>query len=91
MADEKIFQSRIQLKHDIEENWLKAINFIPKEGEIIIYDPDSNNLTPRFKVGDGTTVVGSLPFAFTTITALTEAEIDEICNSTIEYAEGAMF
>lgn len=62
MADEKIFQSRIQLKHDIEENWLKAINFIPKEGEIIIYDVDANNPTPRFKIGNGETVINTLPF-----------------------------
>ena len=62
MADEKIFQSRIQLKHDIEENWLKATNFVPKEGEIVIYDVDANNPTPRFKVGNGTTVVNLLPF-----------------------------
>ena len=63
MANEKIFQSRIQLKHDVEENWLKATNFIPKEGEIIIYDVDANNPTPRFKVGNGETVVNLLPFA----------------------------
>ena len=62
MANEKVFQSRIQLKHDIEENWLKAINFVPKKGEIIIYDSDSNNPTPRFKIGDGVAVIGSLPF-----------------------------
>ena len=62
MANEKVFQSRIQLKHDIEENWLKAINFVPKEGEIVIYDSDSNNPTPRFKIGDGVAVIGSLPF-----------------------------
>ena len=62
MANEKVFQSRIQLKHDIEENWLKAINFVPKEGEIVIYDSDSSNPTPRFKIGDGVTVIGSLPF-----------------------------
>ena len=62
MANEKVFQSRIQLKHDIEENWLKAINFVPKEGEIVIYDSDSNNPTPRFKIGNGVAVIGSLPF-----------------------------
>lgn len=62
MANEKVFQSRIQLKHDTEENWLKATNFIPKEGEIIIYDVDANNPTPRFKVGNGTTTVNLLPF-----------------------------
>lgn len=62
MANEKVFQSRIQLKHDIEENWLKATNFVPKEGEIIIYDIDANNPIARFKIGDGTTKVNELPF-----------------------------
>lgn len=62
MANEKVFQSRIQLKHDTEENWLKATNFIPKEGEIIIYDVDENNPIARFKIGDGTTKVNQLSF-----------------------------
>ena len=62
MANEKIFQSRIQLKHDIEENWSKATNFIPKVGEIIIYDIDENNSIARFKIGDGITNINSLPF-----------------------------
>jgi hypothetical protein len=34
--------TRAQQKHDIEANWIKAINFIPLEGEIIIYDADEN-------------------------------------------------
>lgn len=62
MANEKVFQSRIQLKHDVEENWSKATNFIPKIGEIIIYDIDENNLIARFKIGDGITNINSLPF-----------------------------
>lgn len=62
MANEKVFQSRIQLKHDVEENWSKATNFIPKVGEIIIYDIDENNSIARFKIGDGTTNVNLLPF-----------------------------
>lgn len=62
MANEKVFQSRIQLKHDTEENWLKATNFIPKEGEIVIYDVDENNPIARFKIGDGTTKVNQLSF-----------------------------
>ena len=62
MANEKILQSRIQLKHDTEENWLKATNFIPKEGEIVIYDVDANNPIARFKIGDGTTKVNQLSF-----------------------------
>ena len=35
--------TRIQLKHDTETNWNKAVNFIPKAGEMIIYDADGTN------------------------------------------------
>ena len=42
MANEKNINSRIQQKHDIEANWLKAINFVPKAGEIIVYDIDEH-------------------------------------------------
>lgn len=62
-------KSRIQLKNDTEENWNKAINFIPKKGELIIYNAESGEnindkarLFPRLKVGDGTTPVIDLPF-----------------------------
>lgn len=59
---EKILKSRVIQKHDIEANWLKATNFIPKQGEIIIYDIDSTHNYERMKIGDGKTVVSSLPF-----------------------------
>lgn len=59
---EKQINGRIVHKHDTEANWNKATNFIPKNGEIIIYDPDSNYSYARVKVGDGTTKVTSLPF-----------------------------
>ena len=61
MANEKNINSRIQHKHDIEANWLKASNFIPKIGEIIIYDPDENYPFSRVKIGDGNTNVNNLP------------------------------
>ena len=35
-------KARFAQKHDVEANWNKATNFIPKAGEIIIYDKDSN-------------------------------------------------
>lgn len=60
---EKNFNTRIQHKHDIEENWNKAAGFIPKSGEMIVYDVDSNHMYPRIKFGDGETAVGNLPFA----------------------------
>lgn len=56
------FNTRIAFKHDTEANWVKAKNFIPLEGEIIIYDADENYSYQRIKIGDGTTKVKDLPF-----------------------------
>lgn len=61
MAEKKI-NGRIILKHDVESNWNKATNFVPKAGELIIYDTDATHTYVRIKVGDGSTVVTSLPF-----------------------------
>ena len=61
-AGEKIFNTRIVHKHDTAENWAKAVNFVPKAGELIIYDADANNVYPRVKIGDGAKTVGELPF-----------------------------
>lgn len=54
--------TRIVHKHDVEANWLKATSFIPKQGELIVYDIDSTYDYERFKIGDGTTLVNDLPF-----------------------------
>ena len=73
---QKTLQARIINKHDTEENWAKVANtFIPKKGEIIIYDADSNYSYERIKVGDGTSTIGNLPFA---INAEIQAHIDDI-------------
>lgn len=68
MATEKKITSRIQQKHDVAANWTKATNFIPKKGEIIIYDAEYNasgeeTQPVRFKIGDGSKTVNNLPFA----------------------------
>lgn len=34
---------RISQLHDIEANWNNLVDFIPENGEIIIYDKDENN------------------------------------------------
>ena len=52
-----------QCRRGTESDWIKAINFSPKDGEIIVYKPDENHVTPRFKVGDGITNVNDLPFS----------------------------
>ena len=53
---------RVILKHDIEANWDKAVNFIPQLGELIIYDPDENYNFVRFKFGNGVDIPKNLPF-----------------------------
>ena len=58
----KNIQSRVIHKHDIETNWIKAVNFIPERGEIIVYDIDDNYTYERFKIGDGIQNVNNLPF-----------------------------
>ena len=59
---EKTIKSRIVHKHDSEANWNRATNFVPKQGELIIYDTDTNHSYVRVKIGDGTTKVNLLPF-----------------------------
>lgn len=59
---EKIIKARVQHKHDVEANWLKATNFTPLASEIIVYDPDESYDYPRIKIGDGKTNINSLPF-----------------------------
>ena len=61
MSDKKS-KTRIIHKHDTEENWNKAVNFIPKNGEIIIYDSDDAHPTSRLKIGNGRDIVMNLPF-----------------------------
>lgn len=74
---EKTLNARIINKHDTEANWLKAVNFIPKQGEIIIYDIDENYNYERMKIGNGVTVISSLPFI---LSVMSDDTIDRICN-----------
>ena len=71
MATEKTLKTRVVLKHDTEANWEtagKAANpFIPKKGEVIIYDPDGTHTYSRQKVGDGIKNINALPFLGVTV------------------------
>ena len=62
MATEKTLKTRVVQKHDTEANWNKATTFIPKKGEVIVYDPDSTHTYSRQKVGDGIKNINALPF-----------------------------
>ena len=85
----KELNARLPQKHDYEANWIKAINFVPMKGEIIVYDPEidargnvailpEGRTSPydyaRFKCGDGETKVNDLPFMF----AYLEDKIDDL-------------
>lgn len=61
---ENVLKARQVQKHDTEANWITAgtNGFIPKKGEIIIYDKDSTHTTIRIKIGDGSSNIRSLPF-----------------------------
>ena len=58
----KTMNARVQLKCDTESNWNKALNFIPKKGEAIIYSADSTHPFSRLKVGNGNNNINDLPF-----------------------------
>lgn len=50
------------IKKDTLENWRKAKNFVPKKGEIIMYQ----EMPTTFKLGDGITKINDLPFISST-------------------------
>lgn len=62
--------TRIILKHDTTEHWNAAITFIPKPGEIIVYDDYRSQILedgttqyiPGIKIGDGNAYVPDLAF-----------------------------
>lgn len=61
MSD-KTLHARIINIHDVEYNWNQAKTFVPRAGEIVVYDVDQEHSYPRFKMGDGKTPVVDLPF-----------------------------
>lgn len=60
---EKTIKGRVIVTHDIEDCWRLQVDFVPRRGEIIVYDPDKKYGFARFKIGDGKTKVNNLPFA----------------------------
>lgn len=92
MATEKKITSRIQQKHDVAANWAKATNFIPKKGEIIIYDAEYNTngeetQAVRFKIGDGSKTVNNLPFVVIDYSSDIETLEQEVANNSNEISK----
>ena len=53
-------KSNAIVKVDTEENWAKAVNYIPDSFTIIVYT--YTDKSPKVKIGDGITLVNDLPF-----------------------------
>lgn len=53
---------RIICKHATAEDWQKAVNFTPREAELVVYDPDESTGHYRLKIGDGKTNINGLDF-----------------------------
>ena len=61
---DKYFNVRIKLQNDSKQNWEKN-DFIPLDGEIIIYDIDKKDADSYFqliKIGNGINKLSELPF-----------------------------
>jgi hypothetical protein len=50
---EKHLNTRIVHKHDYEVNWLKATNFVPMQGEIVVYDSEVDENGNIVQISDG--------------------------------------
>lgn len=48
--------------HGTAAEWANHADYVPKAGEIIVYDAATGEEEAKIKVGDGTTVVGELSF-----------------------------
>ena len=72
---EKTLKTRIRHRHATQARWNSLRNFIPRAGELIFYDNDEDNESPRMKLGDGVLTIDQLPFLYEPIT---DADIDEI-------------
>jgi len=77
MAEKRIYGRAVQ-KHDVEANWLKATNFVPMQGEVIVYDIDENYNYERIKIGDGIQNVNALPFVDDVLRAELVAQINDV-------------
>lgn len=55
-----MIKSNAVVKVDSEENWNKALNYIPDTFTILVYTYENDS--PKVKIGDGIHKVSELPF-----------------------------
>lgn len=91
--DNVTLNARVQHKHALEVQWSES-DLVPLLGELIVYDSEIDSegnvlehpqdrepiAYARSKIGDGKRLAKDLPFMVGEVTAITDSEIDEICN-----------
>lgn len=55
-------QKEYKIQHKTAEEWVYDTVYVPRVGEIVIYDKDETHDYARMKVGDGSSLVAQLPF-----------------------------
>ena len=90
MSDEKRLKARVAHKHKTAAEWYldvytaagsttkRSDPFIPLNGELIIFDPDSVNTKSRIKFGDGKKDVIALPFYTEGAAAVAKISLESI-------------
>lgn len=53
-------KSNAVIKVDSEDNWNKAVNYVPDKFTILVFE--TVNASPKIKIGDGIHKVNELPF-----------------------------
>lgn len=70
--------TRIQNKIDTQSNWDAVVDWVPLDGELIIYTFDDVNKPPQMKIGDGKTLPKDLPFSSANIKGISTTTIDSL-------------
>ena len=68
--------ARISQLHATEAEWSKFNQWIPKAGELVVYDPDEVCSYTRLKIGDGVHTLNRLSFIVDAVISQQLCQID---------------
>lgn len=76
-------KARVSQLHRTEAEWDKLPDFVPIQGEFVIFDPDKRHQYARLKVGDGDTKLKDLPFFIDSAIDdhITKRRLDEVIDA----------
>lgn len=70
--------SKADIVHNTEANWLLDTTTVPEQGTLVVYDIDDNYDYERIKIGDGEKNVNDLPFVNDALKEELIAQIDVV-------------